>query len=176
MLAFDPTALVVAAVGAVPGGDRVDEMADLGFAFSDLLTELGVESGTEEEISRAVDRLEHLNSRARELNWSRKEIADALSSDLSSAKSLKERVKTLRNMIKASKRIAEVMGVRPKAAERATMVQSVRINSLILEELQAERRSQFLAYLESREAQMKREVLLQEISERHRHQGLWRNP
>lgn len=174
--AFDPTAIVAGVVGAMPGGERVDEMADLGFAFADLLDELGIESGTEEEISKAVDRLEKLNSKARELQWTHAEVSEALSADLSSAKSLKERVGALRNMIKASKRIAEVMGVRPKAGERATLVQSIKVNSMILEELQAQRRSQFLSYLEARESQTRRNILLQEISEKHRGQGLWRNP
>lgn len=173
---WDPTAVVGGVVGLMPGGDRVDEMADLGFAFSDLLEELGVESGTEEEVSKAVGRLEKLNSKARELHWTHVEVSEALSADLSSAKSLKERVSALRNMIKASKRIAEVMGARPKAGERASMVQSIKVNSMILEELQAQRRSQFLAYMESRESQARRDILLQEISEKHRGKGLWRNP
>ncbi|MFV8250459.1 hypothetical protein [Bdellovibrio bacteriovorus] len=174
--AWDPTAIVGGVVGLMPGGDRVDEMADLGFAFSDLLEELGVESGTEEEITKAVGRLEKLNSKARELHWTHVEVSEALSADLSSAKSLKERVSALRNMIKASKRIAEVMGARPKAGERASMVQSIKVNSMILEELQAQRRSQFLAYLETRESETRRNILLQEISEKHRGKGLWRNP
>ncbi|WP_374032909.1 hypothetical protein [Bdellovibrio bacteriovorus] len=175
-VAWDPTAIVGGVVGLMPGGDRVDEMADLGFAFSDLLEELGVESGTEDEITKAVERLEKLNSKARELHWTHVEVSEALSADLSSAKSLKERVSALRNMIKASKRIAEVMGARPKAGERASMVQSIKVNSMILEELQAQRRSQFLAYMESRESQARRDILLQEISEKHRGKGLWRNP
>lgn len=175
--AFDPTAIAMggqALSGVLGGLDKADEMADIGFVFGDLLSELGVETGTNEEINRAVTRLEGLNAKARELRWNETEIKDALASDLNEANSLKERIKTLRTMISASKRIAEIMGVRPKAGERASQIQNIRINSMILEELQAQRRQQFLAYLEAKEAKSRRDLLLQEIQEKERGKNTWR--
>jgi hypothetical protein len=176
--AFDPMTIAAGmqAVSSIMGSlDKVDEMADLGFAFGDLLGELGVETGSEEEISRSVGRLEELNRKAQDLKWSGQDIRQALQSDLNSANSLKDKLKALRNMISASKRIATIMGVRPKAGVAATQIQNIKINSMILEELQAQRRQQFLVYLEAREAQTKRAIFIQEIQENERGKNPWSN-
>lgn len=175
--AFDPTSLLTATQslsGVLGGLDKVDEMADLGFALTDLLSELGVETESEADIDRAAKKLEDLNSRARDLKWTHQEIKQALESDLRQTGSLKEKLRGLRTMISASKRIAEIMGVRPKAAERASQIQSIRINSMILEELQAQRRQEYLAYLEKKEAQTKRDLFLAEIQDKERGKNLWR--
>jgi len=55
------------------------------------------------------------------------------------------------------------MGFRPKTAEKAARIQEIKLDSMMLEELQAIRRSQYLAYLENQEAKHKRELLLKEI-------------
>ena len=174
--AWDPTVIATGfqAVSGVLGGlDKADEMVDIGFALGDLLSELGVETGSEEEMGRAVSRLEELNRKARDLKWSSQEIKQALESDLSHANSLKDRLKGLRNMISASKKIAEVMAVRPKAGTAASQVQNLRINSMILEELQGQRRQQFLAYLEQKEKQSRRDIFLQEIQDKERGHNPW---
>lgn len=169
--AWDPTTLATGAQavsGIIGGLDKADEVAGIGFALSDLLSELGVEAGADDELNHAVTRLEELNSKALELRWSERDIKEALASDLNQANSFKEKLRALKNMISASKRIAEIMGVRPKAGDRASQIQSIKINSMILEELQAMRRAQFLSYLESKESKTKRNILLQQIVEKER--------
>ena len=91
------------------------------------------------------------------------DLKNALDEDLQSAKTVTARIKALRNMIAASKRIATVLGIRPKAGEKAAVIQEIKINSMILDELQAMRRAQFVAYLEDREIKARREIYLEEI-------------
>jgi len=169
--AFDPTTLAIGAqaVSGIMGGiGKVDEAADVGFALGDLLSELGLDSDGEGEMKNAVSRLEELNSKARDLRWSRDEVRTALDYDLKRATTIAEKLKAVRNMISASKRIAAIMGIRPKAGEKAATIQEIRINSMILEELQAMRRAQFLTYLEDREAKARRNIYMQEIVEQER--------
>lgn len=169
--AFDPTTIAMGAQAAssiMDGMNKADEMADIGFAMGDLLSELGAEPESDDEMKKAVNQLEDLSSRARDLKWSKDEVHNAIDYDLRRANSIKDKLKALRNMISASKRIAEVMGVRPKAAEKAAKIQEIRINSMILEELQGMRRAQFLAYLDDRETKARREIFMQEIVEQER--------
>lgn len=169
--AFDPTTVALGAQvvsGIVGGIEKADEMADLGFALGDLLSELGLELDGEGELKNAVSRLEDLNSKARDLKWSREDVRTALDYDLKNATSVAEKIKALRNMISASKRIAAIIGIRPKAGEKAATIQEIRINSMILEELQGLRRAQFLSYLEDREAKARRSIFMQEIVDQER--------
>lgn len=166
--AFDPMTIAMGAqaVSGIMGGmDKADEVADIGFPLADLLSELGAEPEGEGAMRDAVTRLEGLNSKARELRWNKEDLKNALDYDLKKASSVADKLKALRNMIAASKRIAAVMGIRPKAGEKAAVIQEIRINSMILEELQAMRRAQFLAYLEDKEAKTQREIFMQEILE-----------
>ncbi|MBS1972654.1 MAG: hypothetical protein JSU04_20265 [Bdellovibrionales bacterium] len=168
---FDPTTVAMGAQavsGIVGGLEKADEAADLGFALGDLLSELGIESEGDGEVRNAVARLEDLNSRARDLRWSRDDVRNAIDYDLKRATTIAEKIKALRNMISASKRIAAVMGIRPKAGEKAATIQEIRINSMILEELQGLRRVQFLSYLEDREAKARRNIFMQEIVDQER--------
>lgn len=160
--AFDPTALV----GGVMGG--MDEGIDVGFALTDLLGELEVSPESEEEVGRATKELEKLRDRAGELNSNRQEINDLLQTDLSTAKSLSDKLRAVKNMITASKRIAEIMGLRPKAGTAASQIQQLKINSMILDELQAIRRQMFLANFEERKDKVQRSLLLDQIQYQER--------
>ncbi len=115
------------------------------------------------KLIKAVERLQSLNGKMRDLKFSGDEIKSAIENDLKSANSISAKIRALRNMITASRRIAEIMGVRSKAGQKAAQIQSIKINSMILEELQAMHRSQFLAYLEEREVNAKRDLYLREI-------------
>lgn len=171
VFAFDPTTVAMGAqaVSGILGGlEKADEATDLGFALGDLLSELGMDSEGEGEMKNAVSRLEDLNSKARDLRWSRDDVRTALDYDLKRATTITEKIKALRNMISASKRIAAIIGIRPKAGEKAATIQEIRINSMILEELQGLRRAQFLAYLEDREAKARRNIFMQEIVDQER--------
>lgn len=169
--AFDPTTIAMGAqaVSGIMGGlDKADEAADLGFSLGDLLSELGVDPDGSGAMKNAVSNLEDLSSKARDLRWSKDDVRTALDYDLKRANSMTEKLKALRNMISASKRIATIIGVRPKAGEKAAVIQEIRINSMILEELQAMRRAQFLAYLEDRETKARRDIFMEQVIEQER--------
>lgn len=164
--AFDPVTVAMTAQSAQTMMNQVDEAADIGFALTDLMSEVGMESDDEEEsLQKAVDRVYKINSDARDLKWTSEDLDRSLNEDLSKGKSLTRRIKALRNSIQASKRIATIMGFRPKAAEKAVRIQQIKLDSMMLEELQSIRRAQYLAYLEDKEAKLKREVFIQKILE-----------
>ncbi len=164
--AFDPVTVAMTAQSAQTMMSQVDEAADLGFALTDLMTEVGVETDSEEEsLQKSVDRLYKINSEARDLKYTSEDLDRSLNEDLNKGKSLTRRIKALKNSIQASKKIATIMGFRPKAAEKAVRIQQIKLDSMMLEELQSIRRAQYLAYLEDKEAKLKREVFIQEILE-----------
>lgn len=162
--AFDPFTALVSADHAYSVMNKVEEASDVGFALTDLLEELGVDADSEEaEIQSALDRIDSIYSKSRELEWTGRDITESIHGDLTRGKNLTKKIKALRNTIQSSKKIAILMGFRPKAGEKAIRIQEIKINSMMLEELQAIRRAQYLAYLEDKEAKNKREVFLAEI-------------
>lgn len=164
VMAFDPFTAMAAADHAYSLMNKVDEAADVGFALTDLLEELGIDSDSEEqEIQSALDRIDSVYSRSRELQWAGNDISESMRGDLVKGKNIAKRIKALKNTIQSSKKIAVLMGVRPKAGEKAVQIQEIKIDSMILEELQSIRRAQYLSYLEDKEAKNKREVFLAEI-------------
>ena len=161
---FDPFTAMATADHAYSIMGKVEESADLGFALTDLLEELGIDSDSEEaEIQRALDRVDNIYSKSRELEWTGRDISENINGDLKRGKNITRRIKALKNTIQSSKKIAVLMGLRPKAGEKALRIQEIKIDSMMLEELQAIRRAQYLAYLEDKEAKNKREVFLAEI-------------
>lgn len=174
-LAFDPVTIAMAAQSAntmLKGMDRVDEAADVGFALTELLEELGIESETEKDIDSAVSKLGSLNSKAKEMQWAQEEFKNSLNQDLQRGKSLTAKIKAMKKTLQASKKIATLMGFRPKAGEKAVHIQEIKLNSMILEELQSMRQGMFLAHLEDKEARVKREIYLQEILEKEKYPNL----
>lgn len=163
---FDPVSVAMASTSAtnlMKGMEKIDESADVGFALTELLEELGIESGAEESLEGAITSIEKLNSKAKELKWAQEEFQNSLNQDVQKGKSLTYRIKAMKTALQASKRIAVLMGFRPKAGEKAVRIQEIKINTMILEELQAMRQGMFLSYLEDKEARTKREIFLQEI-------------
>ncbi|AZZ37316.1 hypothetical protein CIK05_11120 [Bdellovibrio sp. qaytius] len=164
--AFDPYSAAMAAESAYSFMNKADEAADVGFALTDLLEELGQDSDVEEEmIQSSMNRIEGVYSKTRELGWLGSDLSNSINYDLRQGKSLTKKIKALKNTIQSSKKIATIMGFRPKAGEKAARIQEIKINSMMLEELQAIRRAQYLAYLENQEAKHKRDLFLKEILE-----------
>lgn len=164
--AFDPYSTAMAAQTAYSFMNKADEAADVGFALTDLLEELGGDTESEEEmLQSSMNRLENVYSKTRELGWLGSDISNSINNDLNQGKSLTKKIKALKNTIQSSKKIATIMGFRPKAGEKAVHIQEIKINSMMLEELQAIRRAQYLAYLENQEAKHKRDLFLKEILE-----------
>lgn len=163
-IAFDPYTAAMTAETAYNFMNKADEAADVGFALTDLLEELGEDTdGEEEMIQSSMNKIENVYSRTRELGWIGSDLSNSINNDLRQGKSLSKRIKALKNTIQSSKKIATIMGFRPKAGEKAVRIQEIKINSMMLEELQAIRRAQYLAYLEDQEAKHKRELFLKEI-------------
>ena len=164
--AFDPYSAAMAAESAYSFMNKADEAADVGFALTDLLEELGQDSDAEEEmLQSSMNRIEGVYSKTRELGWLGSDLSNSINYDLRQGKSLTKKIKALKNTIQSSKKIATIMGFRPKAGEKAARIQEIKINSMMLEELQAIRRAQYLAYLENQEAKHKRDLFLKEILE-----------
>lgn len=165
-MAFDPYTAAMTAETAYNFMNKADEAADVGFALTDLLEELGEDTDSEEEmIQSSINKIENVYSRTRELGWLGSDLSNSINNDLRQGKSLSKRIKALKNIIQSSKKIATIMGFRPKAGEKAVRIQEIKINSMMLEELQAIRRAQYLAYLEDQEAKHKRDLFLKEILE-----------
>lgn len=168
--AFDPYSTAMAAQTAYSFMNKADEAADVGFALTDLLEELGSDTDSEEEmLQSSMNRLESVYSKTRELGWIGSDLSNSINNDLAQGKSLTKKIKALKNTIQSSKKIATIMGFRPKAGEKAVHIQEIKINSMMLEELQAIRRAQYLAYLENQEAKHKRDLFLKEILESGKH-------
>ena len=165
VFAFDPVTVAMTAQSAQTALGQMDEAADVGFSMFDLLSELGTETDAEKDLQSALDRISQMNNQARELKWSSDDLKKSLTSDLNNGQSLSRRIKSLRNAAQTSKKIASIMGFRPKAAEKAARIQEIKLDSMILEELQSIRRAQYLAYLEDKEASNKRKLFIEQILE-----------
>lgn len=168
--AFDPFTIATSAqaVSGILGGlEKVDEFADAGFAVSDLLTELEIDPETDQEIETQVKRLEELDRKARELRSTGRDIKSLTSHDFQNnllrSKNFATRIKRVRDMIRTTKRLAVIMGLRPKASEKALKIQDARLQYMILDELMAIRRMQFESQLENKELKAKYQIALNEV-------------
>ena len=121
--AFDPFTTLSAAGSMTSIMNKADEAATVGFALTDLLEELGQDSTEEEKtIQNSLDKLENLQSQTRELEYLSSDINQSLEYDLKRGNNITRKLKALKNTIAASKKIATIMGLRPKAAEGAAHI------------------------------------------------------
>lgn len=178
-LAFDPyLAMTVAqttsgVLGSMKGiSDNFEDLS----SFSDLLGianetmdesvglagDLGYESDTS-AIDNKVERLEELNSKIKELKWSKDEIKYALDSDINQAKSLTQKIKQMRKIISVSKKLGGIFGLKTKGSEKVATLQQVKISSSMLDELQSMRKMQLLAYIEDKERIINQDLYLNKL-------------
>ena len=97
--AFDPYTIAKgaeAASGLIGGLEKLDESADIGFAFSDLLTELDVDPQSEEDVTAAVHRLEDLNSQISGLRQTKQDAQSLLDPELNREKSFADQIRRVR--------------------------------------------------------------------------------
>lgn len=168
-VAFDPTALggaIATGNGLIGGMGALEEAADIGFALTELLEETGIHAEEDPQLNRTIKRLEDLNRTAKDLDWSGMQIHQALTEDLAKANSVQDKLRALRSMLSATKRIAEIIQKSPKAGQRALSIQEIRINSMILDELQSMRRAQTLAYLQDEEVKKRRTIYFQTLKQK----------
>lgn len=178
-LAFDPyTAMTVAQttsgiLGSMKGiSENFEDLSN----FSDLLGittdvmdesvglagDVGYESDTS-AIDNKVEKLEELNSKIKDLKWSKDEMKYALDSDINQAKSLTQKIKQMRKIISVSKKLGGIFGLKTKGSEKVATLQQVKISSSMLDELQSMRKMQLLAYLEDKERIINQDLYLNKL-------------
>lgn len=158
--AFDPFTASMATSSIM---EKIDEASNVGFALTDLLSEVGVQNDNGKDLNTAIDSVRSYQNEAREIQWSSSDLKDSISRTLENGENLQKRMNSLKNVVQASKKIAGIMGIRPKAADGAARIQEITINSMMLEELQSIRKAQYLAFLEDKDAKLKREIYFQKI-------------
>lgn len=167
-LAFDPFTIAagVQAVSGIMGSIReADEMADAGFAVADLVDELDIDTETDQEIEAQVKRLEEIERQSRNIRDGERDIKSLIGQDLARSRSFASRIRRVRDMIQTTKRLAAMMGLRPKSGEKGLKVQEARLQYMILDELMAIRRMQFEHALESKEQRAKYQLALGQVLE-----------
>jgi hypothetical protein len=177
--AFDPYTTMTAANAAAGFLNSTKNITD-GFAelsqFSEILgiasetadesaaliNDLGFESQSD-ELDHKVEKLEKLNSKIKDLKWTSSEMKYTLDSDINQTKSLSQKLKQMRKIISMSKKLAGVFGLKTKGSDKVATLQQVKINSLMLDELQAMRKMQLLGYLENKERIANQDLYLNKI-------------
>lgn len=166
--AFDPFTIAagVQAVSGIMGSLReADEMADAGFAVADLVDELDIDTETDQDIEAQVKRLEEIERQSRNLRDGERDINSLIGQDLARSRSFASRIRRVRDMIQTTKRLAAMMGLRPKSGEKGLKVQEARLQYMILDELMAIRRMQFESALENKERRANYQLALGQVLE-----------
>src|SRR5512135_764876 len=138
--AFDPVTIaegLKAANGLLGGLHKVDDLAGLGFSIAGLMDDLGVDSESSEDLDNVVAELDKAATVSQEASDMGDEIKFNLKRDIRTTKDLRGRIESLRRLIDMCKTIAALMRWRSSAAQKVGQIQELRINSMILEELQA---------------------------------------
>lgn len=164
--AFDPftAAQGVQAVDGVLGGmEKLNDASDVGFAFSELLNELDVDQSSDAEVTEVVRRLEKLESDSNELNSINQGSRELLNGRSIQRKSFGDKIRHLRSMIQMTKRLAVILGIKPKAASNAIQLQQSRISYMMLDELMAIRRTQYEQNLRDDEQRIAYEKALAKV-------------
>jgi len=145
-------------------GSSMNSVAGVGFAFGDLLTEIGVDPAIDEELKTSINRIEDLQSQMSSYKDSGLRI-QSLAEDLKASQSLEDRLRIIKTMIQISKALASVMSASPDLGEKAFKVQDVRLNYMILDELMAIRRLQYQQDLAKREQEARLGIALAGVNE-----------
>lgn len=163
---FDPFT-IAAGVSAVSGlmqtSKDLDDIADIGISAGELLGEFDVDFSNEKEVEEQIKRLEDLNRQSRDLQDVSVDANNIFENDLVQSQALAKKIRSVRDMVKLSKRVTELMGLRPKAGERALKVQETKLNYLILDELMSIRKMQFESLLESREQKARLSIAMGKV-------------
>lgn len=127
-----------------------------------LASDLGYETDSK-ELDEQVDRMEDLNQKLKEIKWSSQDLKYTFDSDIGRAKSLSQKIRQMRKVVGISKKLAGAFGLKTKGSEKVATLQQVKINSMMLDELQAMRRLQLLAFLEEKEKEARQDIYLNKI-------------
>lgn len=176
---FDPfTALTATSSAASILGSAKDiseTMGDFG-QFSDFLgitsetldetaglsSDLGYEADSK-ELDEQVSQMEDLNQKLKEIKWNSQDLKYTFDGDIHRAKSLAQKIRQIRKVVSISKKLAGAFGFKTKGSEKVATLQQVKINSMMLDELQSMRRLQLIAYLEEKEREARKDIYLNKI-------------
>lgn len=164
--AFNPAAFI-AGVQAVSGilqhKSEFEEMAGLGIELVSLLEDLDVDDSSEQDVNQAVQKLQELDHQLMKMRSVHSEITSSMKDEIRRANTLKEQIRTLKAMIGKTKRIADLMSQTPKAGAAAADVQSIQLNTMILNELQTSRRARDLVQIEKAQSRAERYIYMDEL-------------
>ena len=129
---------------------------------SELASDLGLE-GDSEQVNKQLSKMEKLNESLKDIRWTSEDLKYSLDSDIKSTKSFASKIKQMRKILSTSKKLAGIFGLKTKGSEKVAALQQVKIDSLILDEVQAIRKIQLLAYLEDKERIVKQDIYLNQL-------------
>ena len=127
-----------------------------------LASDLGYETDSK-ELDEQVGRMEDLNQKLKEIKWNSQELKYTFDGDIQRTKSLAQKIRHMRRIFSISKKLAGAFGLKSKGSEKVATLQQVKINSMMLDELQAMRRLQLLAFLEEKEREARQDIYLNKI-------------
>lgn len=127
-----------------------------------LASDLGYETDSK-ELDDQVYKMEDLNQKLKEIKWNSQELKYTFDGDIQRAKSLAQKIRQMRRVIRISQKLASVFGLKAKGSDKVATLQQVKISSMMLDEMQAMRRLQLLAFLEEKEREARQDIYLNKI-------------
>lgn len=122
------------------------------------------------QLAEKAEKLQQLNSKMKNIKSTSEDLKMNLDADINSTKKLSQKMRQAKNIIKASKKLASLFGLKTKGSEKVATLQQVKINSMMLDELQNMNRMQLLTYLDTKEKTLNRELYLNKIMLEDSHQ------
>lgn len=165
--ALDPFSIGLGVGGALTGGlipPEAEDLLDMGVSFTGLMQDLEIDDSADAELKRKIGELRELESRARQYEDAALKVG-ALSDEMAQATRMRDQLETTREMIRLSKQIASMMGMRGKASEKALKIQDTRLNYMMLDELMALRRMEYESKLDQKMRSARVAMLLNEVKD-----------
>lgn len=170
--AFDPFTIaagaqaasgVASGLNAAAAANDLSDLADSGLAVGELLTEFDVDLSVEKDTENIVKKLNEVKDFVYEAKYTNAELKDLLDQDELNAKNFAGKLRSVKRLVQIVKRIGVLLGLRPKAAEKAFQIQQTQVSYLMLDELMAIHRGQFNNHLKDESQNIKRKVILEKL-------------
>lgn len=165
-IAFNPVSFISsipAVKNFVSENSEIEEMAGAGIDLLNLIEDLEIDQSSEKEVDEAIEKLTNLNSKIQKSRMLHSEVSELLKLDIKSANSLSDKIRNFKSIIDRAKQIAQIMKILPRAGEKASDIQSLRINTMILDELQESRRKEELQKISANSEKIERKLFIQNI-------------
>lgn len=165
-IAFNPVSFISsipAVKNFVSENSEIEEMAGAGIDLLNLIEDLEIDQSSEKEVDEAIEKLHQLNEKIQKSRTLHSEVSQLLKLDIKSANSLSDKIRNFKSIIDRAKQIAQIMKILPRAGEKASDIQSLRINTMILDELQESRRKEELQKISANSEKIERKIFIQNI-------------